>query len=413
MAKYQPARGTHDQLPHQKTRFMQLEAHCFSMAGKYGIQPVATPIFENAQVFLRSLGETSDIIGKEMYVFEDKGGDLLCLRPEGTAAIARSVVSNSLTHQLPLKWAYAGPMFRRERPQKGRTRQFHQFGIEIIGGSQLWMADLEAIVLASRLLQSLPIGPIQLEINSLGDAASRQAFRDELIKYLTPHRHSLSADSQERLDKNPLRILDSKDSQDQLILANGPQPNSFLNEASKSMFNDILAGLDLLNIEYQINPKLVRGLDYYNHVVFEFTTQNLGAQATVLAGGRYDGLLEQMGGPSQIPSVGWALGLERLELLLAEDFGTQTKPPIFIVSQGIECQRQSIFYADQLRQLGHWVEVPLGGNMSKQLSKAAQTGSEMALIVGEEELAKHQVTVKNLLSKEQKTMTWQDFLQSL
>ncbi|MCC7259527.1 MAG: histidine--tRNA ligase, partial [Alphaproteobacteria bacterium] len=323
MSKLQPVRGTHDILPEEgrKRRFITETAR--EIASRYGFDEFATPVFEFTDVFARTLGDVSDIVSKEMYSFTDRGGESITLRPEFTAGLARAFLSNGLQQNTPVKAFCHGPVFRYERPQKGRMRQFHQIDAEIIGvaGPQ---ADIEVIALADHILRTLGVAPITLELNSLGDVESRKAHRAALVEYFTGHQAALSEDSKARLTKNPLRILDSKDEGDRKIVADAPVLTEYFNEASQEFFAAVKEGLTALGIAYTINPRLVRGLDYYCHTVFEFTTTALGAQNAVLAGGRYDGLMAQMGGP-ETPAIGWAAGIERLTELAASESGTKRR----------------------------------------------------------------------------------------
>ena len=322
MARLQPVRGTHDLLPDQMRRHRNVVDVARNVVGLYGFEEVATPIFEFTQVFSRTLGDTSDIVTKEMYSFEDRNGDHLTLRPENTAGVARSFISEGLAQQIPLKYFYAGPMFRRERPQKGRLRQFHQVGIELIGVASP-AADIDVIAAGYRVLSDLGLREqVTLELNTLGDPESRENYRNALIAYLTPHLGNLSTESQERFRRNPLRILDSKNEVDQAIVADAPEFASFLTEESRLFFDNVKEGLERIGVPYKLNSRLVRGLDYYGHTAFEFTTSALGAQGTVLAGGRYDGLIKLMGGPPT-PGVGWAAGIERLAMLVEADLAKQ------------------------------------------------------------------------------------------
>jgi histidyl-tRNA synthetase len=307
MAEIQAVRGTQDLLPEEQRRHRIVADTARRIAETYGFQEIATPIFEFTEVFSRPIGEATDIVSKEMYTFQDRSGDSLSLRPEGTAAVARAVLSNGLTQATPLKFFYAGPMFRHERPQKGRYRQFHQIGVELMGPAQP-QADAEVIALGAHILNSLGVlGSCVLELNTLGDAASRNAYRAALVAYFTGYHDRLSEDSRDRLARNPLRILDSKDPGDKEIVAGAPGFDAYLNDESKAFFAAVRQRLDLLKIDYTLNPRLVRGLDYYSHTAFEFVTTALGSQGTVLGGGRYDGLMPMMGGP-EMPAVGWAGG---------------------------------------------------------------------------------------------------------
>ena len=311
MPLLQPVRGTQDLLPEAMRRHRQVIEAARMTAELYGFAEIATPIFEFTDVFARPIGEGTDIVSKEMYTFEDRGGEEITLRPENTAGVVRSILSNGLVQSAPLKFFYEGPMFRYERPQKGRFRQFHQIGVELIGVAQP-QADIEVIALGCRVLRALGIeNRTVLEINTLGDPESRVAYRHALTAYFSDHVSELSQDSLRRLERNPLRIFDSKDESDNRVAADAPSFAEYLTAESQDFFVRVRDGLDALDIRYQINPRLVRGLDYYTHTAFEFVTSDLGAQGTVMGGGRYDGLVELMGGPA-LPGVGWAAGIERL-----------------------------------------------------------------------------------------------------
>ncbi|CDL00958.1 Histidyl-tRNA synthetase [Magnetospirillum gryphiswaldense MSR-1 v2] len=391
MSGLQPVRGTHDLLPEDSRRHRFVEETAFDVAKRYGYGEIVTPIFEFTEVFSRTLGETSDVVTKEMYTFADRSGDSITLRPEGTAGVARAFISGGLTQSLPLKVMYRGPMFRHERPQKGRLRQFHQVGCELLGvdGPQ---ADIEVISMAWRILAALGLSDkVQLEINTLGDAESRAAYRAALIAYLEPLRLSLSEESQARLQKNPLRVLDSKDEEDKRVVANAPLMGDSLTPAAKDFFDQVTAGLTALGIPFVVNPKLVRGLDYYCHTAFEFTTTALGAQGTVLAGGRYDGLIGQMGGPAT-PGIGWAAGIERLSMLV-QDL-PQLDRPISIIPMGDTLP--ALVLADRLRAAGLSVDMGFSGNMKKRMARANKANARFAVILGEDELARGAVTLRDL-----------------
>src|ERR687892_410647 len=331
MSALRPVRGTHDIVGETALRHRRVIETGRAVAARYGYREVATPVFEFTEVFARTLGETSDIVTKEMYTFEDRAGDSLTLRPEYTAGIARAFISGALGQQLPIKLFASGPMFRYERPQKGRLRQFHQIDVEILGAAEP-LADVEVIALGARILAELGLaGHVVLELNSLGDPASRRVYREELVTYLSRYRNDLSPESQDRLERNPLRILDSKDAGDREILGGAPSLPESLNEESRAFFAEVRAGLDALGIGYRLNPALVRGLDYYTHTAFEFTTRELGAQGAVIAGGRYDGLVATMGGPGT-PGIGWAAGVERLAMLL--DQAPPPPRPIVVIPVG-------------------------------------------------------------------------------
>jgi histidyl-tRNA synthetase len=363
------------------------------LAALYGYEQIETPIFEFTEVFKRTLGDTSDIVTKEMYTFADRSGDVITLRPEGTAGVARMVIAEGLTQSVPLKYFYTGPMFRHERPQKGRLRQFHQIGVELLGvaGPQ---GDVEVLALAAHVLKALGVGDrTMLEINTLGDSESRAAYRTVLVKYLEGFRDKLSEDSRQRLERNPLRVLDSKDEGDKRIVADAPLFSDYLSAAAKNFFADVRAGLDRLGIAYKINPRLVRGLDYYCHTAFEFTTDALGAQGTVLAGGRYDGLIETMGGPST-PGVGWAAGIERLAMF-ASDPPSQVRP-VAIVPIGARAEAQALVLTDALRQAGLAADLGYSGNLARRLKRANRIKARLAVILGDDELAQGVVTVRDL-----------------
>lgn len=397
MASLQPVRGTHDILPEDSRKHRHVVETAREIAARYGFGEIETPIFEFTEVFARTLGETSDIVTKEMYTFEDRGGDNITLRPEGTAGIARALVSNGLAQDLPLKFFYAGPMFRYERPQKGRMRQFHQFGVELLGVATP-QADIEVIALASHTLEALGVlGKTKLEVNTLGDTESREAYRKVLVDYLSRHRDGLSKESRERLDRNPLRILDSKDAGDRKILEGAPSFPDYLNPASQAFFNQVCDGLDALGLAYVHSPRLVRGLDYYCHTAFEYTTEELGAQGTVLAGGRYDGLIAAMGGRAT-PGVGWAAGVERLAMLL-DDIAPAPRP-IAIVPMG-EADAPALKLAEDLRRAGFAVELGYSGNMGKRMKRADKLNAAAAVIMGSDEMSRGAVTVRNLDSGEQ------------
>jgi len=333
-----------------------------------------------------------------MYTFEDRGGERLTLRPEYTAGIARAFISASLGQQLPIKLFASGPMFRYERPQKGRLRQFHQIDVEVLGAAEP-LADVEVVALGARILAELGLsGQVILELNSLGDPSSRHAYRDRLVGYLSRYRNDLSQESQERLERNPLRILDSKDQRDREILIGAPSLADSLNEPSRAFFAEVQAGLDVLDIPYQINPRLVRGLDYYTHTAFEFTTTALGAQGAVLAGGRYDGLVATMGGPDT-PGIGWAAGVERLAMLL--ETTPEVPRPVAVVPIGEGATLAALRLAEELRAAGHHVELGFRGKVGQRLKRAAQQNARYAVLLGEDEIAAGKVVLRDLDRSEQ------------
>ena len=399
MVKLQTVRGTYDLYGSRKQKMKQVLTIGENVVENYGFEEIETPIFEFTEVFARNLGDTSDIVTKEMYSFEDKSGESLTLRPEGTAGIVRAFVSNGMQQNLPVKLYYHGPMFRYERPQKGRQRQFTQFGVELLGVDTP-QADIEVIAMAYDFLQKLGLShQVTVEINSLGDKESRDNYRQKLVDYLQNHIDELSEDSRVRLDKNPLRVLDSKEQCDKQVIENAPLYADSLNETSQKFFAQVLAGLDLLGIKYHVNNRLVRGLDYYNHTVFELVTDELGAQGTVLAGGRYNGLVEQMGGDN-IAGIGWACGVERLSMLLDKE--PDVKRPIAIIPIGEKAEKKSLEIAYQLRCAGLKIDQSYTGNLKKRMIKANKINAQSAIILGDDELAQGEIVVKNLDSGEQK-----------
>jgi histidyl-tRNA synthetase len=402
MAEVRPVRGTRDHFPQDSRRQRFIEAVAVDVAGRYGYGEISTPIFEFTEIFARTLGDTSDIVTKEMYTLADRSGESLTLRPENTAGVVRAVLSAGLAQQGPLKYVYRGPMFRYERPQKGRLRQFHQVGVELLGVAEP-AADVECIALAADVLAALGLARgTTLEINTLGDADSRRAYTSGLVSYLTAHADRLSEDSRARLERNPLRILDSKDQGDRAVVADAPSILDSLNEASRSFFASVCAGLDTLGIAYRVNPKLVRGLDYYSHTAFEFVTDALGAQGTVLAGGRYDGLAQQIGG-RQLPGIGWAAGVERL-MMLTEAQGEEppAEPrPIAVVPQSPAQEAAALRLAHELRAAGLGVDLGYAGALGKRMKRANKINARAAIILGETELACELAAVRDLDSGEQ------------
>ncbi len=410
MDKVQSVRGTYDLYGAAKRKMKKVISTGSDVVEKYGFEEIETPIFEFTEVFARNLGDTSDIVTKEMYCFEDKGGDSLTLRPEGTAGVVRAFVSNGMQQNLPVKFYYSGPMFRYERPQKGRQRQFTQFGVELLG-VETPQADIEVIAMAYEFLEKLGLnGQVTVEINSLGDEESRNAYRTKLVAYLQEHYDELSEDSKNRLQKNPLRILDSKEECDKAVVENAPLYADSLNEASQKFFADVLRGLDNFGIKYRINNRLVRGLDYYSHTVFELTTDKLGAQGTVLAGGRYNGLVSQMGG-GDVAGIGWACGVERLSMLLEEN--VDLPRPIAVIPVGEDTNDKALEIAHSLRLAGFHVEQSYSGNMKKRMMKANKVNAAKAVIIGSDELANNTVTLKDLDSGEQKTISQSDLIKEL
>jgi histidyl-tRNA synthetase len=394
-----PVRGTHDLLGEALRRHRRVGETAREIAARWGYEGIATPIFEHTDVFARSLGDASDIVTKEMYSFTDRGGESITLRPENTAGVCRALITLGLAQSLPQKFYYCGPMFRYERPQKGRLRQFHQIGIECIGAPEP-LADAEVIAAGAHILEELGVlEATTLELNSLGDPESRAAYRHALVRYLEGHRDRLSADSLVRLARNPLRILDSKDEGDRAVIAEAPLLEEHLNEASRGFFARVEDALARLGVSFERNPRLVRGLDYYTHTAFEFTTTRLGAQGAVMAGGRYDGLVETLGGPD-VPGVGWAAGVERLALLLPE--APPAPRPIAVVPIGEVAEAEAMVLARDLRRAGHLVELAFKGRPGQRLKRADRLGARLALSLGEEELARGIVRLRDLDTGEER-----------
>lgn len=411
----QPVRGTHDLLAEDAAAHQQVALTAQAIAARYGYGRIDTPIFEFSDVFHRAVGDTSDIVTKETYTFTDRGGESITLRPEFTAAIVRAYISNGLQQFVPFKCFYYGPAFRYERPQKGRLRQFHQIGAELLGAADP-SADVEMMAMGMHMLESLGLNNVvTLQLNSLGDQGSRAAYREALVGYFAAHRGGLSQDSLMRLEKNPLRILDSKDESDRAIVAGAPTLHSYFNSESQQHFERVKAGLDALGIAYSVNDKLVRGLDYYSHTVFEFVTDRLGAQGTVLAGGRYDGLVELMGGPTTA-GIGFAAGVERLAALMGE-LGTlntlAATADIAVVPMQESAEIAAWGIAQSLRHAGFKTEIAYKGKGGKRLQRADKLGARFAVVLGEEELANASATIKNLKDGTQQTVPQREIISSL
>ncbi|HEX8574628.1 MAG TPA: histidine--tRNA ligase [Allosphingosinicella sp.] len=394
----QRIRGTQDIWGEDADRFQAVVAAFERVRRLYGFGRVEMPVFESTAIFARSIGETTDIVSKEMYSFEDRGGDSLTLRPEFTAGICRAYLSEGWQQLAPLKIVTHGPAFRYERPQKGRYRQFHQLDAEIIGAAEP-AADAEIIAMGAQLLDELGIAErVELKLNTLGDPATREAWRSALVDYFQGHRNDLSAESRARLEKNPLRILDSKEHQDWPIVDSSPVVDDYLTPEAADYFARVTGGLDAAGIAWTRDPRLVRGLDYYRHTAFEFVTEDLGAQSAVIAGGRYDGLIEGLGGP-HTPAVGWAAGIERLGMLI--------EPPASggldaaLVPLGAAAEAAAIGLAARLRRAGIACEMAYKGNMKKRMQKADAGGARFAIILGDDELARGEAAVKDLRTGEQ------------
>lgn len=409
----QSPRGTYDALPEQARRLRFIEDTAARVLASYGYGEIRTPIFEHTDVFARHVGESTDIVTKEMYTFEDKGGESMTLRPEGTAAVVRAYYANGLKQHLPLKLCYIGaPMFRYERPQKGRFRQFHQIGVEIFGIASPW-ADVECIAAGVALMRALGLGDgLFVRLNTLGSPEDRAAYREKLTQHFSKNEAQLSGESRVRLHKNPLRILDSKEPEDQPFIASAPRTVDCLSAASAQHFATVQEGLTALGIPFEITPTLVRGLDYYTHTVFEIHGANLGAQSQVIGGGRFDGLIERMGGDA-VPAVGWGCGVERLEMMLAEQLEAKADIAILPLTAAAKMQAHKIAFA--LRARGKSVALALEDELSfkAQLKRADKVGAAFAVILGEEELAKNTAAVKNMLTGEQTLVPLADIVQHL
>lgn len=398
MASLQPIRGTHDILAEDHRLYRLVTETAYEISAQYGYQEHSTPIFEFTDVFARTLGDTSDIVTKEMYTFADRNGESLTLRPEYTAGICRMFMSNGMTQQLPLKVFCRGPMFRYERPQKGRQRQFHQIDAEILGVADP-LADMEVIALGAHILDALGLSDrVKLELNTLGDADSRKTYRSQLVEYFNDYRDDLSEDSLVRLEKNPLRILDSKDKGDRVLVEKAPLMSDSLNALSQDFFETVKQGLDSIGIGYEIKPHLVRGMDYYCHTAFEFTTDTLGAQGAVLAGGRYDGLIETMGG-TPTPGIGWAAGVERLSMMV----GDAPKAPrqIVVIPVSNEQKTEAFVLTQKLRKAGLNIDLGYSGNVKKRLNRANKANAIAVILIGEDEVAKGVVTLRDMETGEQ------------
>ena len=395
-------RGMNDLLPPQTARWQRVEAVLREVAGRYGYQEIRTPVIEHSDLFYRSIGEQTDIVEKEMYTFTDNNGDSLTLRPEATASCVRAGNEHGLLHNQTQRFWYTGPMFRHERPQKGRYRQFHQFGVEALGwpGPDI---DAEIIALGERLWRTLGISGVSLEINTLGSASARAAFRDALRDYLVAHVDALDSDSQRRLQRNPLRILDSKDKGTQATLVGAPDLMDFLSDPELAEFSRLQDLLIAAKIDFKVNSRLVRGLDYYTGVVFEWVTDQLGAQSAVCAGGRYDTLVEQLGG-TPTPAAGFACGLERLIDLVAlsEVDSSSVRAEVFLVLVAAGAEELGVSYGEQLRDAGLDVLSNCGqGSLKKQMRRADASGAFVAVIVGDDERSQGTVSIKPLRSQGQ------------
>ena len=402
MDKLRTVRGVNDLLPEVLAKHNKVIEDALKISNQYCYSQIETPIFEFSEIFTKPLGVSSDIVTKENYIFRDRSDDELMLRPEGTSGVVRAFLNAGLIQDTPKRFSYFGPMFRYERPQKGRLRQFKQFGIECLGLNNP-MADIEVISLGRDFLQKLGLlNSTSLKINSLGDAESRINYRKTLIEYLNDYKTELSQDSLKRLSQNPLRILDSKNENDKKILTNAPNILDYLNQESRERFLKVTEGLDVLGIKYHVDKNLVRGLDYYCHTAFEFITNELGAQGTVLAGGRYDGLSKMLGGPD-VPGVGWAAGIERLSLLIPSQ--STSNPDVVLIGVTEEFNFLLLPLMQQLINEAFRVEIFYTGNISKKLKRANKIKAPFAIILGEEEVKMKVLKLKNLVTGLEENMS--------
>ena len=396
MDKLQSLRGMVDLLPQSTPLWQRIEATARAHFARAAIEEIRTPVLEATELFARGIGEATDVVGKEMYTFVDRGERSCTLRPEGTASVVRAAIQHGLLSQGPQRLWYGGPMFRYERPQAGRQRQFHQIGLEMLGFADP-RSDVEAIAVAWDLLADLGVQGLALELNSLGSSDDRARYRQQLVAWLSERADQLDPDSQDRLLRNPLRILDSKNPDTQALLTDAPTLAEALSPESRDRFARVTDGLTLLGIPFQLNPRLVRGLDYYSHTAFEITSTQLGAQATVCGGGRYDGLVEQLGGPPTA-AIGWALGMERLAILLAQaGAAPAAAPELYVVSRGEQAEPLALQLARQLRQAGHAVDLDLtGAAFGKQFKRADRAGARWAVVIGDSEAEAGVVLLKDL-----------------
>lgn len=401
MTSQQPIRGMQSLLGEAADRMAAVVAAFDRVRRLYGFKRVEVPVLEHTDVFARTMGETTDVVSKEMYSFEDKSGESVTMRPEFTAGIARAFLSEGWQQHAPLKVATHGPAFRYERPQKGRFRQFHQLDAEIIGAGEA-AADVELLALGDQLLKELGITGVMLKLNTLGDAPTREAWRIALVEHFRSSVDSLSEDSRDRLERNPLRILDSKDPRDKAIAEAAPSIDEYLTPEASDFFDQVKTGLEAAGVQWVRDPRLVRGLDYYRHTAFEFVTDRLGAQGAVIAGGRYDGLIEALGGP-HTPAVGWAAGIERLAMLI--DAPEPERPSVVVVPLGERAELAGAGIVAGLRREGVASDMAYRGNMKKRLSRANAAGAKYALIIGDDELDRGEAQLKDLASGEQRAVS--------
>lgn len=409
-SKLAPLRGMKDLLPNEFRVHKHIEQIAFNTAELYGYEGFSTPILESANVFDRTLGASSDVVSKEMYIFPDKKGRQVALRPEFTASVIRAFISNGLKQKLPCKLFSSGPLFRYDRPQEGRQRQFHQLNFEYIGAEGAY-SDAETISLATHILDNLDIlKDVTLELNSLGCTKSRQAYQASLVEYFKKYSTDLSEDSKHRLEKNPLRILDSKDDSDKKISKDAPVITNYYTKQATLYFDEVKLYLDKLGINYIINPKLARGLDYYSHTAFEFTTKKLGTQGTILAGGRYDGLTALMG-ESEIPAIGFAAGIERIALM--KKYSLEKKRPNVIIPIGKECISYAIELTDNLRKNNVKIQTEFDGKIAKRIQKAIAVNAKFVIFIGSEEMNRDVVKLKDLDTEIEQEVSIQKLLELL
>ena len=408
MTPVQPVRGTQSLIGEEADRLHAVVEAFDRVRRLFGFRRVEVPTIEQTAVFARSIGETTDVVSKEMYSFEDRGGESITLRPEFTAGICRAYLSEGWQQYAPLKLATHGSAFRYERPQKGRFREFHQLDAEIIGAAEP-QADVELLCFADQLLKELGVDPI-LKLNTLGDPETREKWRAALLDHFRQRAADLSEDSRDRLERNPLRILDSKAHQDWPIVDSAPAIDDFLTSEAADFFAAVTSGLDAAGVAWERAPRLVRGLDYYRHTAFEFVTDKLGAQGTVLAGGRYDGLMESLGGP-HTPAVGWAAGIERLAMMIGAP--EPERPVAVLVPLGERAEREAARLLTTLRAAGIATDMTYRGNMKKRMSKANASGARFAVIIGDDELDRDAAQLKDLQSGEQRSVDFTQLAQAL
>lgn len=402
MTTPQPIRGMQSLLGEDADRMAAVVAAFDRVRRLYGFKRVEVPVLEATEVFARTMGETTDVVSKEMYSFDDRSGDSVTMRPEFTAGIARAYLSEGWQQYAPLKIATHGPAFRYERPQKGRFRQFHQLDAEIIGAGEA-AADVELLAFADQLLKELGIGGVTLELNTLGDAVTRDAWREALVQHFRHAADRLSEESRDRLERNPLRILDSKDPRDRPIADAAPAIDDYLTPEAHDFFAQLTAGLDAAGVKWTRNPRLVRGLDYYRHTAFEFVTDRLGAQGAVIAGGRYDGLIEALGGP-HTPAVGWAAGIERLAMLV--DVPSAERPLVALIPMGDAAEIKALELLSQLRSRGIAADMGYRGNLKKRLARANASGARYAAIIGDDEIERGEAQLRDMASGEQRSVAF-------